>query len=388
MIDTLELRIRQVDPMADPGAPDPGSLMSSAFWIKVAEHRDRDRRRRRHGTAALVGITSVALAVGLALALVPGGIGSPSESAAAVALRTIADHIEKPVNTYPGDGIWLHRTMDFSIISPTTTIHSYGATPARSVTLSGVLASWVNGTRTCQSPTFQPAQFGSPRRQAAWQATGLEISETTGVHGYCTTAIGPTPYARNHPTSVYSDGILPIDVSRLSSKPAKLTKALATGTTGIPSLDKGVKHSSEAPFERAVLLLLAPTVGASPQFPAEVYRAIALLPHVVSLGIVWTHTGGTGQGFAASKSGDSVAMVVNRKGTLLEVRNAQISAWTSIWAQLVATSFLATSTRAESYGDPPLANQVWFRTSWIDPVGPPTSVAATAVPGLREPPYA
>lgn len=380
MTDALDQRIRQEDPMADPGAPEPESLISGDFWQKVAERRERDGRQRRRKVAAAV---IVALVVGLALGFAPGGIGASGQAAAAAqALRTIADHARNSVSS-PAGGTWLHRTMDFSITSPTTTIEGGKATAARSVTLAGVLQSWAKGTKACESSTFQPAQFGSPRRQADWQAVGLEISPTAGAHGYCTTGIKPLPGFT--PTKVLSNGILPINVSHLPDKPAMLARVLRTGKSGVPSLDRGVtQRSPQAPFERAVLLLLAPTVGAGPGFPSEVYQAMALLPHVVSLGTVWTHMGKTGQGFAASKGSDAVTMVVNHRGTLLEVRNLQITAWKGNWATLVAQSFAATSDKAESWADPPLANQLVFRTSWVDPVGPSTSVGATVVPAFRE----
>ena len=296
--------------MADPGAPDPGSLLSSGLWTKVAERRERDRRQRRHRTVALAGVVGLAFAVGLGLALVPGGIGSLDQSAAAAALQTIADDTSPP-STVPGGGTWLYRTMDFSIASPRTTISltapstTIHGTPARSVTLTGVLHSWVKETEAVQSAAFQSPQFGSPRRQAAWQAAGLLTAPVAGTHAIMKGATpgphshvpgeGPGPSSRtktssptrtSSPTGTYfSNGLYPVNVSGLPKTAAKLAKALRTGKTGVPGLDSAQhRRSPEAAFERAVLLLLSPTVGSSPQFSAEVYRSIALLPHVVSLG--------------------------------------------------------------------------------------------------------
>ena len=421
--DPFDQRIGQGDPLTDRGAPGPGLLLSGGLWHKVAERRDRGRGQRHRRTVARTGVAGIALAVGLGLALVPAAIGSSGQTAAAAALQTIADNTG-PLATVPAGGTWLNRTMDFSIVSPTTTIDGNDLAvprttirpiPARSVTLTGVLHSWVKETAAVQSATFQPPQFGSARRQAAWQAADLLTSPVPGTHAIMGRAtLGPrspdrgiarapsSPQETSAPTrkssrtgtatqtgTYFSNGLYPVNVSGLPKTPATLAEALRTGKTGVPGLDSAQhRRSPEAPFERAVLLLLSPTVGASPQFPAEVYRAMAQLPHVVSLGTVWTHTGQTGQGFAASEGSDAVAVVVNRKGTLLEVRNLQFTTWRVPLTTMVATSFCATPFKAEAWADPPLVNQLYFTTSWIDPVGTPTPVGATAVPAFRAQAYA
>jgi hypothetical protein len=367
-----------------------------------------DPSERPHRRMALVGIASLALVVGMGLALgLAPGIGSPGQSAAAT-LPTVAAGTD-PLVTVPTGGTWLYRTMDFSIVSivsPTTTFQDRSLfspsttiqpTPARSVTLTGVLHSWVDETEAVQSATFQSPQFGSPLRQAAWQAACLLTSPGPGPHAIMKLAVpgphthytgneAPRPYPRGG--TYFSDGLYPVKVSALPKTPARLAKALTTGKTGVPGLDTG-RHrpSAAAPFERAVLLLLSPTVGATSRFPVEVDRAIARLPHVVSLGTVWTHTGQTGQGFAASKDSDAVTVVVNRQGSLLEVRNLQFTTWRQTLTTMVATSFCATPFKAKSWGDPPLANQVYFTTSWIDPVGTPVPVSSTAVPAYRAEEY-
>jgi hypothetical protein len=415
MSDPLDRRIRDVDPMAGPEAPDPESFFSGGFWTKVIERRERDRRQRRYRAMALAGVAGLALAVGLGLALVPGGIGSPDLSSAAVALRTIADDTSPPA-TAPASGTWLYRTMDFSILSPSTTIDgndlavpvtAIRPTPARSVALTGVLRSWVNETKGVQSATFQSPQFGSPRRRAAWQAAGLLTSPVIGTHAIASAAtLGPhspnqgiaaappSPRETSTPTrtsartgtasqtgTYFTNGLYPVNVSGLPKTPANLAKALKDGKRGVPGLYGAQdRRSPEAAFERAVLLLLSPTVGGGLKFSAEVYRSIALLPHVVSLGTVWTHAGQAGQGFAASKDSDAATMVVNRKGKLLEVRNLRLTTWLQTLATMVSFSFCATSVKAEAWGDPPLVNQLYFTTDWIDPVGTPTPVRATAVP--------
>ncbi|MHB8220799.1 MAG: hypothetical protein ACYDHU_10860 [Acidimicrobiales bacterium] len=176
-----------------------------------------------------------------------------------------------------------------------------------------------------------------------------------------------------------SHGLQPIDVSTLTSDPAILASELATGSTGIPSLDKVPQSDPQAPFKRAVLLLMAPVVGAGPGFQSVVYQALSLLPHVVALGTITTHTGAVGQGFAASAAPNAEVIVVDSHGGLLELRNFTLL---ETWATLVATSF-ATTPGQPAIAMPPLLGQVVFTTSWVDPAGTPAVVKKSAIPPLR-----
>jgi hypothetical protein len=100
---------------------------------------------------------------------------------------------------------------------------------------------------------------------------------------------------------------------------------------------------------------------------------------------VSTHSGKTGQGFAAGKGANAVAIVVSRTGTLLEVRNFRSGAWNGLWAELVATSFSATNLAAvANIGNPPLVSQLSFTTDWLDPNGPPSAVDPATIPTFRQ----
>jgi hypothetical protein len=385
MDDDMDLMIRRADPERDPGAPGPEPLAPHDFWQRMMDRRDRQRRRRRARTLAVVGV--VAVVCGTPVGVVMGSLPAdgPASSAAAAQLRTIAAHAVAPVNM-PANGSWLQRTLAFSITSP-----SSDATTSATVT--GTMSTWASGTKSCQKVTFQPVQFSSPARSTSWQAAGLSASPIAsgGPHGYCTTA-APTDYAQTHPSSVLSNGILPIDVSTLTSNPAMLADELAAGTTGIPSLDTVTSSptgdpsqnpisSTEVPFARAALLLLAPVTGTWPGFRSVVYQALSLLPHVSALGTTTTHTGATGQGFAASTHPNAVAIVVDGSGNLLEVRH--FPDWIVVWAELVATAFSPPGSTAKMF-TPPLVSQLPFATGWIDPVGTPAVVTTSAIPPLRD----
>lgn len=385
MDDDMDLMIRRADPERDHDVRRLEPLTPHEFWQRMVDRRDRQRRRRRARTLAMVGAVAVVCGttVGVAMESLPAD--GPASSAAAAQLRTIADHAVAPVNM-PANGSWLQRTLAFSITSPSSDVLT-------SATVTGTMSTWASGTKSCQKVTFQPVQFSSSARSTAWQAAGLSTSPIAsgGPHGYCTTA-APTDYAQTHPNSVLSNGILPIDVSTLTSNPAMLADELEAGTTGIPSLDTVTSSptgdpsqnpisSTEVPFARAALLLLAPVTGTWPGFRSVVYQALSLLPHVSALGTTTTHTGATGQGFAASTRAGAVAIVVDGNGDLLEVRN--FPDWIVMWAELVSTAFLLPGHSTDILM-PPLVSQLPFAADWIDPVGTPAVVTTNAIPPLRD----
>jgi len=389
MVDDMDLWIRQADPMGDREAPDLGSFSPDHLWQRVLDRRDLQRKKRRVRKFAIVGVAAAFCAtVGLIAGVLPTGGPGLRDASAAAKLRTIAGNAVAPITDnavapvpMPASGSWVQRTFAFSITSSRSTSGPSTSTNAATATLSGTLKTWASGTMSCLLATFQPAQFGSSKRETAWQDAGLATSPTTvnEPHGHCSTALGPTSYAHAHPTSVTSHGLLPIDVSTLTSAPAVLASELEAGTTGIPSLDKLHQSDPQAPFKRAVLLLMAPVVGAEPGFESVVYQALSMLPHVVALGTITTHTGADGQGFAASAAPNAEAIVVDSHGDLLEIRNFTLL---ETWATLVATSF-ATTPGLPAFAMPPLLGQVVFTSSWVDPVGTPAVVTKSAIPPLR-----
>ena len=117
------------------------------------------------------------------------------------------------------------------------------------------------------------------------------------------------------------------------------------------------------------MLLIGPTVGASTQFDAALYQAIALLPSVVALGPTVAHDGQGGQGFASGPGEGQTTIVVNpSSGRLLEVSGLDDStALTSI---------------AENYlgGGPMRIDEYSADLQWLDPRGVPTVVSQSDLP--------
>jgi hypothetical protein len=163
-----------------------------------------------------------------------------------------------------------------------------------------------------------------------------------------------------------------IDVADLPTDPGALAQQLQAGKTGIPAVDDMLPDSGnpDIAFQRAAVLLIGPTVGATPQFKSALYQAIALLPGVTSIGTTTTHNGQTGVGFAVSSPNGPAAIVVDpATGALIEIRNLEdSSALTSLAEHYVGN---AGPLRITSYGT---------QLQWLDPVGQPQLVPQSDLP--------
>jgi hypothetical protein len=162
-----------------------------------------------------------------------------------------------------------------------------------------------------------------------------------------------------------------IDVSSLPADPSTLAQEIESGTTGIPALDQLLPDEA-APnpgFQRAAMLLIGPTVGATPQFDATLYQAIALLPGVTALGPTTTNDGETGQGFASGPGGGQTIIVVDPStGRLLEVRALDDSDSLSS----VAGNYLG--------GGPMEVSEYSAQLQWLDPIGSPSVISLSDLP--------
>jgi hypothetical protein len=117
------------------------------------------------------------------------------------------------------------------------------------------------------------------------------------------------------------------------------------------------------------MLLIGPTVGATPQLDATLYQAIALLPGVTALGPTTTHDGETGQGFASGPgSGQSTIVVDPSTGQLLEVRGLDDSDSLSS----IAVNYLG--------GGPMVVNEYSAQLQWLDPIGSPSVIGLSDLP--------
>ena len=117
------------------------------------------------------------------------------------------------------------------------------------------------------------------------------------------------------------------------------------------------------------MLLIGPTLGATPQFDASLYQAIALLPGVTALGPMTTHRGEMGQGFASGPgTGQSVIVVDPSTGRLLEVRGLDDSDSLSS----IAGNYLGSG--------PMMVDAYSAQLQWLDPFGSPSVINLSDLP--------
>jgi hypothetical protein len=369
----VELLRRYLDATVDPD-PDLSRIridLTAAIDVdSFAPEYTQDRIERRTPRAKVVVLLTALVAAALIVALLLSAL--PSQRAAVrtaappvmplgakAQLRLIADRITgKPVPRLSNGQLLFTRAK----LSVDATVNN-GAAEA-SIALS--VQKWSTPTgQTCTALTAQPATFASPAEQAAWTGLGLRTLPQPATAEQCLQG-----GAGNPPDAITGAGQL-IDVSKLPINPSALAQELEADTTGIPALDE-LRPDLAAPnlaFQRAAMLLIGPTVGASTQFDASLYQAIALLPGVVALGPTIAHDGQGGQGFASGPGGGQTTIVVNpSSGRLLEVSGLDDSTtFTSI-----AENYLA--------GGPMRIDEYSADLQWLDPRGVPTVVSQSDLP--------
>jgi hypothetical protein len=275
-------------------------------------------------------------------------------------LRLIADRVaEQPILQIQADQA-LFTQANLSVLATVNT----GAAEA---TIGLSVQKWSTAAgQTCTTITAQPAQFASAAEQSAWVGLNLLTLPNPPHASQCLQpGGGAVP-----PDAITGAGQL-INVSSLPTDPSTLANELETATTGIPALDQLLADEA-APnpaFQRAALLLIGPVVGATPQFNAALYQAIALLPGVTALGPTTTQDGQSGEGYASGPgTGQSTIVVDPSTGQLLEVRGLDDSdSLTSI-----AVNYLN--------GGPMLVNAYSDQLQWLDPVGSPSVVDLSNLP--------
>jgi len=371
----VELLRRFLDATVEPH-PDLGGvrdrLSREIVGAPAVPARRRDAgtpRKRLRGVLAGVAATGAA-AVLLAILLpsgpsVPPSHGAPPRPHPPMAvglraqLRLIADHVMDSSSPRLAQDQLLLTQADLSVDA---TVND-GAAEA---TIDLSVQKWSTATgETCTALTADPAQFATPAQQAAWTGLGLLTLPQPSTADQCLEGTDGAP-----PDAITGAGQL-IDVSALPTDPQTLDQELESHTTGISVLDQ-MSPDLAAPnlaFQRAAMLLIGPTVGASAQFSASLFQAIALIPGVVAIGPTTTHDGQTGQGFASGPgSGQTTIVVDPTTGRLLEVRGLDDS--TALGS--IATNYLA--------GGPLHVGQYSTGLQWIDPVGSPTVVSLADLP--------
>jgi hypothetical protein len=379
MIDELELLRRHVDTTVDPD-PDLQSVRRRVVHAIASDAAAtgrgprRDRRGSRPARRAVLSVGSLAAAGVVASVVVllvitappvPRGTGPrptaafPSHLPVGDQLRLIADRVSDQPLPRIGNGQLLFTQAQLSVFASVNN-------GAAQTTIELSVQKWsTGGGQTCTLLSAQPAQFASPSEQAAWSALGLLDSPQPPTASECLEGGGGSS-----PDAITGAGQL-IDVSALPTDPTALAQQLQAGTTGIPALDQLLPDGA-APnmaFQRATLLLIGPTVGATPQFDSALYQAIARLPAVIALGPMVTHDGQAGQGFASGPGTDQTTIVVDpATGRLLEVRGLDDA--NTLTA--LAPHYLA--------GGPMKVDAYSAQLQWLDPVGTASVVGLSSLP--------
>ena len=284
----------------------------------------------------------------------------PVSLSAPAQLRLIADRVADRDVQAVGEGQLLLTQSQLSVAALVNDGQA-------SATVNLVVKKWSDSNGlSCVSITTQPAQFASPQDQTAWMALGLLVTPSPQPITDCS---GPGT-ADSPPDTITGSSQL-IDVADLPTDPQALAQQLQAGKTGIPAVDNMLPDlgNPDIAFQRAAVLLVGPTVGATPQFESALYKAIALLPGVASIGTTTTHSGQTGVGFAVSSPNGQTAIVVDpATGALIEIRNLEDSS--------------ALTSLAEHYvGKGPLqVTSYSAQLQWLDPVGQPQLVPQSDLP--------
>jgi hypothetical protein len=381
MIDELEILHRYIDATVDPDpdlAParrrlvaaieEEGEVAPGDWAPSRGSHRTAIGRRTAMSLGTLVAAGVAAAVVAFLVVAPPAHHGAaratpkpfPSYLPVGAQLRLVADRAsEQPIPSLGSDQA-LYTQANVSIAASVNS----GAAQA---TIGISVQKWSTSSgQTCTTLSAQPAQFASPAAQAAWVGLHLLVTPNPPTASQCLQGEGGAA----PPDAITGAGQL-IDVSSLPTDPATLAQELESGTTGIPALDQLLPDLA-APnpgFQRAAMLLIGPTLGATSQFEATLYQAIALLPGVTALGPMTTHDGDAGQGFASGPgSGQTTIVVDPSDGQLLEVRDLDDSDSLSS----IAGNYLG--------GGLMDVNEYSDQLQWLDPIGTPSVIGLSDLP--------
>jgi hypothetical protein len=372
MIDELELLRDHIDSLVGPRPQLGGAreqLLEAIEKSSASSPRRHGRRgrTRRHVTEVFVLATAAAAVAVFVFGGRPPSAPKhtpkqfPTALSAPAQLRLLADRIaERDVKVVGQDQLLLTH----SELSVAAQVNNGQA----NATVEIAVKKWSDSTGlSCVSITTQSAQFASSQDQTAWTSLGLLVSPEPQPITDCS---GPGTGASPPDTITGSSQL--IDVSGLPTDPTALAQQLQAGKTGIPAVDDMLPDlaNPDIAFQRAAVLLVGPTVGATPQLQSALYQAIALLPGVASLGSTTTHNGQTGIGFAVSSPNGQTAIVVDPKtGALIEIRNLEdSSALTSLAEHYVGST---SALKVSSYST---------QLQWLDPVGHPKLVPESELP--------
>jgi hypothetical protein len=364
-IDHIDALVKEADPVDPLSLAGPDSEEAERIWERVQAAaslgtdappfcRPRPRRARRLVLPAM-GVGVAAAVVILVLQLLPSpALQSPNAAAAVLGHLAGEAAAAEPAPILKGDQ-WLQSEFRVSYLAapPYSGPASAALRSARAVVAVNAEV-WANDlTQTCSQQVVTSVAYNSPASQQAWSSSGIGLPAT------------PQPQCGSGALGKGSQTPGVLDVAQLPTDPGALAQALETGTTGISALDQPLVpgyHRYLTPFGRAVVLLVGPTLGATPSLWSALLRAMATMPGVDLIGNEPTHGGTTGVALAGATGvgtgeGDRATIILSSStGALLEARN--------VWV---------TSLQAGT-GFGVLAIQ------WLDPAGIPQVVDSSMLP--------
>ena len=280
----LDELIRRADPTRYTEGPRPGSPEAERIWVRVTLMPPAARRGSRRPLLLSVGLVAMALVVVsvVALQIGPGPVSRSVSPAAAALHRIAAAADDQPPVTLSGDQ-FLESDYQASVLASQSQIGSTTITGAQA-TIGVTITQFADLLSTsCIHVSFSVPTFASAAAQTAWTTAGLLLAPSPATTGSCEVDAGDPTQSRG--------GAGAINVSGLPGDPATLARDLERGTTGITRIDDPVGADTDVAFERAVLLLVEPVVGATPQFWSALYGAMSMIPGVNLLGTETTHSG-------------------------------------------------------------------------------------------------
>lgn len=357
----IETLVLEADPVRHSVVPTAGSPRAERIWDAVdpeAPSLRRESRRRRIVVPVSVACATATAAALVALQFVPTPVTSPANPAAA-ALRLLAGSTGGQSAPTLSWGQWLHTQFRATLAVSFSSVGST-PTPNATATIETTINAWSNTNSTaCTQETLGVPNFASALNEQAWSQAGLSSHSVSSGPPDCV--------SEDVVSSQATDDLGVMDVSRLPTDASSLANELKAGTTGIARLDRGLSTvlGTNPAFGHAVLLLVGPTVGATPRFWSALLDAMSTMPGVSLLGTRTTHSGATGIAFAAQTGlGRTTVVLSPSTGALLEARNIITNASFQSVIEGVRASLAPFGVKT--------AAQVTVES--LDPVAPPTVV--------------
>jgi hypothetical protein len=336
--------------------------------------RRRSRRSFRWGIAATVVAAACVVAI---FAAVPSA-KMPTSEAAAAEIARLAETVQ-PVPPL-AEGQWYQYELQGELSAHVTSgTNAAPVTSTADIPIS--IGEWANSTTAvCSSQQFGTVTFDDPADAQAWQTLGLTTTPANQPATGCSAGYEASLGGGGTPVG-------PIDVSNITHDPATLADQLQRGSTGISKID-GYATGQPARvvgFLRLTDLLVGPVEGQWSGFGQEMLDTLSLLPGIVSLGTMTSHSGMSGPAFSMPKQvtlnptngaqtytfTPPTVILDPQDGDLLEVRNLDISVLQSAAQDFVGNANALVYADGVSYGTTAL---------WIDPVSGLQVIGQAALP--------